>query len=69
MTVFILVPGVFTGAQVWEETAARLAKAGDEVHTVDLTGLAGAGAAAPTDVERPVDRETIWRHTSPMCSR
>ncbi|MFE6133479.1 alpha/beta fold hydrolase [Streptomyces sp. NPDC056437] len=58
MTAFILVPGVFTGAQVWEETAARLAKAGDEVHTVDLTGLGGAGAAEPADVERPVDLDT-----------
>ncbi|WP_328862363.1 alpha/beta fold hydrolase [Streptomyces sp. NBC_00306] len=58
MTVFILVPGVFTGAEVWEETAARLAKAGDEVHTVNLTGLGEARAAEPTDAERRVDLET-----------
>ncbi|MFE9836653.1 alpha/beta fold hydrolase [Streptomyces sp. NPDC005551] len=38
MTVFILVPGVFTGAHVWEETAARLTAAGAEVHAVALTG-------------------------------
>ncbi|MFF1926124.1 alpha/beta fold hydrolase [Streptomyces sp. NPDC058221] len=43
MTVFILVPGMFTGAHVWEDTAARLTSAGAEVHAVALTGPGGAG--------------------------
>ncbi|MGW0565451.1 alpha/beta hydrolase [Streptomyces sp. NPDC003016] len=53
MTAFILVSGAFTGAHVWEGAAARLAAAGAEVHTPDLTGLgAGRGPARPgTDLE------------------
>ncbi len=53
MTAFILVSGTFTGAHVWEDAAARLAAAGAEVHTPDLTGLgAGSGPARPgTDLE------------------
>ncbi|POX48088.1 alpha/beta hydrolase [Streptomyces sp. Ru71] len=39
MTVFLMVAGVFTGAHVWEGTAARLAGAGAEAHAVPLTGL------------------------------
>ncbi|MFD7705382.1 alpha/beta fold hydrolase [Streptomyces caelestis] len=42
MTVFILVPGVFTGVHVWEETAARLTRAGAEARPVALTGLDGS---------------------------
>ncbi|MFI6340847.1 alpha/beta fold hydrolase [Streptomyces sp. NPDC050535] len=54
MTEFILVPGVFTGAHVWEDTAARLAAAGAGVHAVTLTGLDGPLAAA----EAGIDLET-----------
>ncbi|MGW7416231.1 alpha/beta hydrolase [Streptomyces sp. NPDC054863] len=43
MTAFILVPGMFTGAHVWESTAARLTGAGAEVHTVALTGIDASG--------------------------
>ncbi|MFE7815256.1 alpha/beta hydrolase [Streptomyces sp. NPDC057433] len=47
MTVFIMVAGVFTGAHVWQETAARLAAAGSEAHAVPLTGVdAGRPAAS-----------------------
>ncbi len=47
MTVFIMVAGVFTGAGVWQETTARLAEAGGEVHAVPLTGVdAGRRAAS-----------------------
>ncbi|MEU4659396.1 alpha/beta fold hydrolase [Streptomyces sp. NPDC023723] len=42
MTVFVLVPGWFTGAWVWQETAARLAGAGAEARPVALTGMDGA---------------------------
>lgn len=42
MTVFILVPGVFTGVHVWEETAARLTGAGAEARPVALRGLDGS---------------------------
>lgn len=50
MTEFILVPGMFTGAHVWEDTAARLASAGAGVHAVTLTGLGGPGSGAPDGV-------------------
>ncbi|MFF8675208.1 alpha/beta fold hydrolase [Streptomyces sp. NPDC015242] len=50
MHVFIMVAGVFTGAHVWEETAAQLAAAGSEAHAVPLTGVDGARPAAPADV-------------------
>ncbi|MGW7265225.1 alpha/beta hydrolase [Streptomyces sp. NPDC054842] len=57
MTVFILVPGVFTGAQVWEETAERLAAAGAEVRTVALTGLGGTRATGgePVGLEAHIE--------------
>ncbi|MBD0422210.1 dienelactone hydrolase family protein [Streptomyces sp. TRM S81-3] len=54
MTVFVLVPGLFTNAHVWEETVTRLAAAGAEAHPVALTGLGGppSGAAgAGIDLE------------------
>ncbi|MFD7130900.1 alpha/beta fold hydrolase [Streptomyces sp. NPDC059894] len=51
MTVFILVSGVFTGAHVWEETAARLTAAGAEAHTAPLTGLDGARRAERTRID------------------
>jgi len=51
MTVFILVPGVFTGAHVWEDTAARLAAAGAGVHAVALTGLGGPRGPAGTAID------------------
>lgn len=53
MTAFILVPGMFTGAHVWEETAERLAAGGAEVHAVALTGLGAPRgiAAAAIDLE------------------
>ncbi|MET7683673.1 alpha/beta fold hydrolase [Streptomyces sp. NPDC005423] len=57
MTVFILVAGVFTGAGVWQETAARLAAAGGEAYAVPLTGVdagrpaASAGVGLETHIE------------------
>lgn len=54
MTAFILVPGMFTDAHVWRDTAARLAAAGDEVHAVALTGT---GRPRPAGAD-PVDLET-----------
>ncbi|MFH9613580.1 alpha/beta fold hydrolase [Streptomyces pratensis] len=51
MTVFILVPGVFTGPHVWDESAAHLTAAGAEVHAVALTGLGGTGPAVGGEVD------------------
>ncbi|AMW15009.1 esterase [Streptomyces qaidamensis] len=50
MSVFIMVAGVFTGAHVWEETAARLIAAGSTAHAVPLTGIDPARPAAPSHV-------------------
>jgi alpha-beta hydrolase superfamily lysophospholipase len=72
MTSFILVPGAFTGPQVWEETAARLAAAGAEVHTVALTGLGGPRAAtgAVVDLETHVaDVLAVIDSTGPAGGR
>ncbi|MFD9320412.1 alpha/beta hydrolase [Streptomyces sp. NPDC060053] len=55
MTVFVMVAGVFTGTHVWQETAARLAAAGNEVHAVPLTGI---DAARPAAASARVDLET-----------
>ncbi|MFF8035783.1 alpha/beta hydrolase [Streptomyces sp. NPDC016626] len=57
MTVFIMVAGVFTGAHVWQETAARLGVAGGEVHAVTLTGVDAARPApsARTNLETHVE--------------
>ncbi|MFG2209544.1 alpha/beta hydrolase [Streptomyces sp. NPDC048638] len=51
MTVFIMVAGVFTGAQVWQETTALLAAAGGEVHAVPLTGVDAARPAASARID------------------
>lgn len=51
MTAFILVSGMFTGPHVWEDTAARLASAGAEVHAVALTGLGGLRAGSVVDID------------------
>ncbi|CAL9671201.1 alpha/beta hydrolase [Streptomyces sp. enrichment culture] len=51
MTAFILVPGMFTGTHIWQDTAARLTAAGAEVHTVALTGLDGPRAATDPAVD------------------
>lgn len=48
--VFILVAGAFTGAHVWQETAARLTAAGGAAHAVPLTGIDPARPAAPEHV-------------------
>jgi pimeloyl-ACP methyl ester carboxylesterase len=59
LTVFILVPGMFTGTHVWRETAARLAAAGAEAHPVGLTGLdGGTGPAGGSGGCTAVDLET-----------
>lgn len=51
MTIFVLVPGMFTGAHVWRETAGQLAAAGAEAHAVRLTGLDAALRPAGRDVD------------------
>lgn len=51
MAEFILVAGMFTGAHVWQETAAHLASAGAGVHTADLTGLGGPRGATAEGVD------------------
>ncbi|CAM5395605.1 alpha/beta hydrolase [Streptomyces violaceorubidus] len=51
MTAFILVPGMFTGTHIWQDTAARLTAAGAEVRTVALTGLDGPRAATDAAVD------------------
>lgn len=50
-TTFILVPGTFTGDQVWAGTAEGLAAAGAEAHAVTLTGLGGRGGTPATGVD------------------
>ncbi|MET8572884.1 alpha/beta fold hydrolase [Streptomyces sp. NPDC004783] len=57
MTVFILVPGMFTGTHVWRDTAASLAAAGARAYPVALTALDGprGAAAAGTDLETHVE--------------
>ncbi|MFJ4832117.1 alpha/beta fold hydrolase [Streptomyces sp. NPDC088747] len=48
MTEFILVPGMFTGAHVWQDTAGRLTAKGAGAHPVTLTGLdAPCGTVSP----------------------
>ncbi|MFD6276053.1 alpha/beta hydrolase [Streptomyces sp. NPDC060209] len=51
MIAFILVPGVFTGPYVWDDTASRLTAAGAEVHAVSLTGLDGTRASTGEDID------------------
>ena len=48
--VFIMVSGVFTGAHVWQETAARLVASGSAAHAVPLTGVDPARPAPPAHV-------------------
>ncbi|MEV7399709.1 alpha/beta hydrolase [Streptomyces sp. NPDC091267] len=57
MTAFILVSGMFTGAHVWEDTAARLVSAGAEALALTLTGLEGARgpAVAAVDLETHIE--------------
>nr|WP_202510058.1 alpha/beta fold hydrolase [Streptomyces sp. SID5643] len=45
-----MVAGVFTGAHVWEETAARLVAAGGTAHAVPLTAVDPARPAPPARV-------------------
>ncbi|MFD3518256.1 alpha/beta hydrolase [Streptomyces sp. NPDC058657] len=45
MTTFVLVPGEFGGADVWEETAAGLAAAGARARTVSLSRV-GSGSGS-----------------------
>ncbi|MEU5919476.1 dienelactone hydrolase family protein [Streptomyces sp. NPDC047141] len=60
MTAFVLVPDVFTGGWVWEETAARLRAAGAEAYPVTLTGTgdrraeAGPGTGLETHIDELV---------------
>ncbi|MGW4705482.1 alpha/beta fold hydrolase, partial [Streptomyces sp. NPDC004285] len=60
MTAFVLVPDVFTGGWVWEETAARLRAAGAEAYPVTLTGAgdrraeAGPGTGLETHIDELV---------------
>ncbi|MFE6461951.1 alpha/beta fold hydrolase, partial [Streptomyces cinereoruber] len=55
MTTFVLVPGGFTGGWVWEETAARLGRAGAEAHPVTLTGMDGLSGETGIGLETHVE--------------
>lgn len=59
MTEFILVSGMFTGAHVWEDTAARLASVGAGVHTAALTGLGGRPGAATDGIDLETHIEDV----------
>ncbi|MFI6859559.1 alpha/beta fold hydrolase [Streptomyces sp. NPDC050421] len=59
MTEFILVPGMFTGAHVWEDTAACLATAGAGVHTAALTGLGGPRGAVTDGIDLETHIEDV----------
>ncbi|HSA50914.1 MAG TPA: dienelactone hydrolase family protein [Yinghuangia sp.] len=51
MTVFILVPGIFTGGWVWDEVAEGIREFGDEAYPVTPSGTSGGEAGAATDLE------------------
>lgn len=57
MTAFVLVPDLYTGGWIWEETAAALRASGAEVHPVTLSGMgerreeAGTGTDLHTHVD------------------
>ncbi|WP_406134674.1 dienelactone hydrolase family protein [Streptomyces sp. NBC_01089] len=57
MTVFILVPGTYTGGWIWEELACLLRESGAQAHPVTLTGLgdrrhlAGPGTDLETHIQ------------------
>ncbi|MET7455535.1 alpha/beta hydrolase [Streptomyces sp. NPDC005574] len=59
MTVFIMVAGAFTGAEVWRETAALLAAAGSEAHAVPLTGVDASRPAASAHVSLETHIEDV----------
>ncbi|MYW62989.1 alpha/beta hydrolase [Streptomyces sp. SID8379] len=60
MTEFVLVPGLFTGPQVWRETAGKLAAEGAKTHVVGLPAADG-GEGPGVDLEALIARvvETI----------
>ncbi|GAA4226423.1 alpha/beta fold hydrolase [Actinomadura meridiana] len=51
MATFVLVPGHWLGAWVWDEVAAPLRAAGHDVHAVSLTGVAERAGEASPDVD------------------
>ncbi|MFF8970074.1 alpha/beta fold hydrolase [Streptomyces sp. NPDC014995] len=58
MTPFVLVAGTWLGAWAWDEVAAELRAAGDDVHPLTLSGLAekrGVPAGLETHVRDIVD--------------
>ncbi len=57
MTAFVLVSGPFTGGWVWRKVAARLRRAGSEVHPATLTGMGDRRhlAGPETDLETHIE--------------
>src|SRR5262245_56881843 len=51
MTTFVLVPGFWLGAWVWDAVARELRSAGHEVHPVTLTGLGDRVHLATPEVD------------------
>jgi pimeloyl-ACP methyl ester carboxylesterase len=51
MTTFVLVPGFWLGAWVWDEVGRELRAAGHEVHPVTLTGLGDRVHLAAPEVD------------------
>ncbi|MFI0943244.1 alpha/beta fold hydrolase [Streptomyces sp. NPDC021020] len=52
-TAFVLVPGLHTGAWIWQDVAERLREAGAQALPLTLTGMGGSGAQAqaPTGMD------------------
>ncbi|NUT37081.1 MAG: alpha/beta hydrolase [Hamadaea sp.] len=57
MTTMVLVPGMWLGAQAWQDVADKLTAAGHDVHPVTLPGVGdrAAEATAGTDLDAHVD--------------
>ena len=61
MTAFVLVPDLYTGGWIWEETAAALRGSGAEVHPVTLTGMAERRQEAGTGTDLHTHVEDVLR--------
>jgi pimeloyl-ACP methyl ester carboxylesterase len=47
---FVLLPGAWMGAWIWDDLAAELRSLGHDVHALTLSGLGDDGSLAPADV-------------------
>lgn len=52
---FVLVPGAWAGAWLWDEVAGYLRAKDHEVHTLSLSGLDGSGESSAVDLHTHID--------------